>query len=287
MAAIKTYQNMDSCPECGGMVTHNAGETVCTDCNIVLEDSGFNMGQNRYQEHINKGHKSTTPVSHDKGLGSQISFRGELNSQRYKFSRLRDWQESKQFTGFERNKRKGMGEVQRLTSALELPESVKKSSGRLWKQAHNAGLAGGRGIDTIASACVYLIARQQRIVRERSEWKAATQIDYKRLRMGISVVQRKLSVGYEPTKPSDYLALTLDKFDLYDHQRERVAAMIAEIENKNAYSGKRSQNLIAGAVYLVAHMTQQEVGDVIGISPRSVRNNKNHIEKHVDVGALQ
>lgn len=288
MALVETYQNQFECPECGGKLAHDNGETYCDSCGLVVEDGLRNhrLKWRKDPQEGGRGQGQTTSGSHDKGLGSQISFGGTTPDNHRTFERLRDWQTSKQYTGYERNRRKGLGEVHRLISALDFPDSMSNPASELFTTAHEAGIADGRGLDAVAAAAVYITSKQHRHIRDMSDWVDYISVEENIFRRTITVMQRELDVGFLPITPSNHIPSVLDNFRVTDDQRNQIAKIVKAIEDKGAHSGKRPKNLVGGVVYLVLRVTQQDVADALDISRQTVRKNKNHVKESIDMGNL-
>ena len=132
------------CPECGGSLRSDSGrgETVCTDCGLVVQEDEIDPGPEwRAFDAKEKDQKSrvgapTTNTMHDKGLSTNIDWRDRdaygnslSSNQRQKMQRLRKWNERfRTRDSKERNLKQALGEIDRMASALGLPENVRETA---------------------------------------------------------------------------------------------------------------------------------------------------------------
>ena len=160
-------QSMD-CPECSGklIVDDEHGETVCTECGLVVEEDSVDRGPEwRAFDAQEKDQKSrvgapTTNMMHDKGLSTNIDWRDKdaygnaLGAkQRKKMQRLRKWNERfRTRDSKERNLKQALGEIDRMASALGLPENVRETASVIYRRALDENLLPGRSIEGVSTA---------------------------------------------------------------------------------------------------------------------------------------
>ncbi|MFB6311125.1 MAG: transcription initiation factor IIB family protein, partial [Salinirussus sp.] len=133
----------ERCPECGGRLLSDEehGEVVCSDCGLVVEEDEIDPGPEwRAFDSSERDNKSrvgapTTTMMHDKGLSTNIGWqdkdaygRALSSKQRQKMQRLRTWNERfRTRNSKERNLKQALGEIDRMASALGLPETVRET----------------------------------------------------------------------------------------------------------------------------------------------------------------
>jgi len=127
---VQTNSSTNPCPECDGRVTTNAIETICEDCGLVIDEQRIDHGP-EWRTHDQDQRKRTgaplTAARHDRGLSTEIG-RGKdangnnLSGQKHqRLSRMRREQSRGRFQSkAERNLAHGLGEVRRISGALEL-----------------------------------------------------------------------------------------------------------------------------------------------------------------------
>ena len=159
MAQVKT------CPECGSVhlvYDEQAGEIVCHDCGLIVEEKMVDTGQDaggQFDKSEKKG-RGGAPISmqkFDKGLTTNV---GEISDiykleagQTRKFLRLKKWQE-RVSTSIERNLRLAMAELRRVASFLNLPSVVRDEASRVYNYVLQRGLVRGRSMESVIAACI-------------------------------------------------------------------------------------------------------------------------------------
>jgi len=284
MSLVKTEQTETECPECGGMVASADGETFCRSCGLVVNENKIDHRE-KYTDITkrvdkNRGTGLTGNATHDKGLGSQISFRNrdanknELSSKkRARLSRLRDWQEKYQFDTSQTNARSGLGEVNRLSAAMGFGSDVNQTAAQLFKQAQEQNLLIGRGIDGIANVAVFIASRLHGYRRPMSEWEEYMSIDMDAFKNRLSTVQEELDIGYVPSVPLDYFDEVCDKFRLTKSKRNKARNLVKKGQKAGKHTGKKPRVFVGGAIYVVdGYVTQEEIADKLGCAINTVRN---------------
>ena len=156
------------CPECSGNVVTDDehGETVCDDCGLVITEDSVDRGPEwRAFDSAEKDQKSrvgapTTNTMHDKGLSTNIDWRNKdaygrsLGArQRQKMQRLRKWNERfRTRDSKERNLKQALGEIDRMSSAVGLPDNVRETASVIYRRALNEDLLPGRSIEGVATS---------------------------------------------------------------------------------------------------------------------------------------
>ncbi len=287
--ALETLQ----CPECGGQLVTDAehGETVCQDCGLVVEDSVVDRGPEwRAFDSSERDSKSrvgapTTRMMHDKGLSTNIGWQdkdayGKTLSpkQRRQMQRLRTWNERfRTRDSKERNLKQALGEIDRMASALGLPENVRETASVIYRRALSEDLLPGRSIEGVASAALYAAARQAGTPRSLDELAAVSRVDKMELTRTYRYVVRELKLEIQPADPEQYVPRFASDLGLSDEAERRARELLRNAKETGVHSGKSPVGLAAAAVYAAAlltneKVTQSQVSDVANISEVTIRN---------------
>lgn len=287
--SIKIEQNQFDCPECGGILKHDGGETYCNSCGLVVEDSMINRQLKppfKNEEEKLEGRGETTQAIHDKTLGSQISYKNKDNRgnhipkrQKEQMNRMREYQRTRQFKSKDQWKRKGLGEVHRLHSAMDLPDSLVESAATIFNKAHNEDLAFGRSIDAIANVSVYLAAKIHGNIRDMDEWIANSSVNETKFKNTLATVQTELDIGYLPSSPMDHVNGMLSQVDVTTETRKQTLDLVKEVQEKTAHIGRKPKGVVAACLYLSSNrLTQEDVAELADVTPRTIRKNIENIE---------
>ena len=281
------------CPECGGKLASDSerGETVCTDCGLVVEEDEIDPGPEwRAFDAAEKDQKSrvgapTTNMMHDKGLSTNIGWQDKdaygnsLSSrQREKMQRLRTWNERfRTRDSKERNLKQALGEIDRMASALGLPDSVRETASVIYRRALDEDLLPGRSIEGVATASLYAAARQAGTPRSLDEINGVSRVEKDEIARTYRYVVRELGLEVAPADPESYVPRFASDLDLSEEVERRARELLSTAKSKGVHSGKSPVGLAAAAVYAASllsneKVTQNEVSEVANNSEVTIRN---------------
>ena len=281
------------CPECGGRLASDTehGETVCAECGLVVEENEIDHGPEwRAFDSAEKDQKSrvgapTTNMMHDRGLSTNIGWQDKdaygnslSSSQRQKMQRLRTWNERfRTRDSKERNLKQALGEIDRMASALGLPDNVRETASVIYRRALDEDLLPGRSIEGVATSSLYAAARQAGTPRSLDEIAAVSRVEKDEIARTYRYVVRELSLEIQPADPESYVPRFASDLDLPEEVERRARQLLATAKEQGVHSGKSPVGLAAAAVYaasLLANqkVTQNEVSEVANISEVTIRN---------------
>ena len=281
------------CPECGGTLVNDAehGETVCEECGLVVEEDEIDPGPEwRAFDSKEKDKKSrvgapTTQMMHDKGLSTNIGWQDKdaygnaLSSrQREKMQRLRTWNERfRTRDSKERNLKQALGEIDRMASALGLPENVRETASVVYRRALDEDLLPGRSIEGVSTAALYAAARQAGTPRSLDEIASVSRVEKDEIARTYRYVVRELNLEIQPADPESYVPRFASDLDLSEESERRARQLLQNAKEQGVHSGKSPVGLAAAAVYAASlltneKVTQSEVSEVANISEVTIRN---------------
>ncbi|MEF8831300.1 MAG: transcription initiation factor IIB [Halobacteriales archaeon] len=282
-----------TCPDCSGAVIRDGdrGERLCEDCGLVVETDEIDRGPEwRAFDAEESDEKSrvgapTTKMLHDEGLSSTIDWRDEdaygrtlSGSQREKMARLRTWDERfRTRDARERNLKQALGEINRMASALGLPEDVRETAAVIYRRALEEDLLPGRSIEAVSTASLYAAARQAGVPRTLDEFDAVSRVDQLEVQRAYRYVVRELGLGVRPADPEQYVDRFASELGLSEDARRKARELLTKAKEDGLHSGKSPIGLTAAALYAAPRMagesvTQAEVGDVTDVSEVTIRN---------------
>ena len=286
-------EDIATCPECDARLEADSehGETVCTECGLVVEEDEIDRGPEwRAFDSAEKDEKSrvgapTTNMMHDKGLSTNIGWQDKdaygnqlSNRQRRKMQRLRTWNERfRTRDSKERNLKQALGEIERMSSALGLPENVRETASVIYRRALDENLLPGRSIEGVATAALYAAARQAGVPRSLDEVERVSRVDKMELTRTYRYIIRELNLEVKPADPESYVPRFISDLNLSDEVERRARELIESARDAGVLSGKSPVGLAAAAVYAAAllcneKVTQNEVSEVADISEVTIRN---------------
>ncbi|RDZ65198.1 transcription initiation factor IIB 2 [Haloferax sp. Atlit-12N] len=283
-----------SCPECGSeslVADSEHGETVCDDCGLVVEEDEIDHGPEwRAFNSSEKDQKSrvgapTTNMMHDKGLSTNIGWQNKdaygrsLSSrQREKMQRLRTWNERfRTRDSKERNLKQALGEIDRMASALGLPDNVRETASVIYRRALDDDLLPGRSIEGVATSALYAAARMADTPRSLDEITSVSRVEKDEIARTYRYVVRELKLEIKPADPEQYVPRFASDLGLSDESERRARQLLKNAKEQGVHSGKSPVGLAAAAVYAASlltneKVTQNEVSEVANISEVTIRN---------------
>jgi len=275
------------CPECGSsklIFDEQRGETICSDCGLVIEKEMVDLGQEwrQFEEGPKKG-RGGAPLSlqkFDKGLTTNIGEVSDiyrLGEKRIKkYSRLKKWQE-RVSTSIERNLRLAMSELRKVASFLNLPNVVKEEASRVYNFVLQRGLVRGRSMESVIAACIYAACRTYNIPRTLDEIAATSEVERKEIGRTYRFITRKLAITVTPSNPKDYISRFASVLHLSPKTQNDALKILKKAEISELTSGRGPAGIAAAALYVAALLnnekrTQREVADVAGITEVTIRN---------------
>ncbi|MFB6074530.1 MAG: transcription initiation factor IIB family protein [Haloarculaceae archaeon] len=282
-----------ACPECSGtlVVDDEHGETVCDRCGLVVETDEIDRGPEwRAFDAGEKDEKSrvgapTTNMMHDKGLSTNIDWRDKdaygnslSGKQRQKMQRLRKWNERfRTRDSKERNLKQALGEIDRMASALGLPENVRETASVIYRRALDENLLPGRSIEGVSTASVYAAARQAGVPRSLDEITDVSRVEKSEIARTYRYVVRELGLEVQPADPESYVPRFASSLELSDEAEHRARQLLQNAKEQGVHSGKSPVGLAAAAVYAASLLTNEKttqaaVSEVADISEVTIRN---------------
>jgi transcription initiation factor TFIIB len=292
-----------TCPECGGHLEADEahGDTACTECGLVVEADEVDRGPEwRAFDASEKNEKSrvgapTTNLMHDKGLSSVIDWQdkdaygGQLSSRkRQQMQRLRTWDERfRAQSAKDRNLKQALGEIERMSSALDLPDTVAETAGVIYRRALEEDLLPGRSIEAVATASVYAAARQSDVPRSLDEFEPVSRVDRREFARAYRYVARELELAMEPTNPDDFLPRFCSELGASEELKRRATDLLSAGKRAHVHSGKSPSGLAAAAIYAASRLldqefTQEEVADVADVSAVTIRSRYRELLRAAD-----
>lgn len=267
-----------TCTECGGDVRPDGDERHCTECGLVVETDAIDRGP----EWLSHGRGSnlrrcnggpTSPSQHDGGLGSEIptdKTGGRLQRQKQYHKRTN--------SKVERNQVYANTEIDRLTSALEMPKAARDRACKLFGDAQEAGVIRGRSLDGGAAAAVQAAAREMNLSTVLDDIEEVARADASEIWTTYQEMADELDCYQLPPTPSELVARIASEVDAGPAVERRARELAETLEETGRHSGKMPTGIAAGAVYLgvcesdEVHRTQVEIAEAAGVSAMTVRN---------------
>lgn len=279
--------NRETCPECDGALRTVGGETTCEECGLIADeyriDHSATQASYPDEETTEQTGSPLSATRHDRGLSTEIgSWRdgrgNELSSaKRRKFSRLRRHHGSARYRSkAERNLIVAFTEIGRLTSALDLPYSVREQACTYFRTVHREDLIRGRSIDSVAAASVYAACRCGNCTRVLAEVADVASCEEQALRNRYRFLNAALELEAKPPLPTEFVPRLATACNVPDRVQHRAVEYATQTVDANLHVGRQPVGLAAASLYLAAEddgwfLTQTRVADVADVTATTIR----------------
>jgi transcription initiation factor TFIIB len=282
------------CPECESDATavdEVRGELLCEDCGCVIGNGRIDTGPEwtAFDEN-DRAQKSRvgaplTETMHDRGLTTTIDWQNtdahgqQLSAtKRSQLRRLRTWQERiRTNDATERNLRLALAEIDRMASALGIPDPLRERAAVLYRRAQRAELVRGRSIEGAATGALYVACRQEQLPRSLDEFDEVARVDRTEIGRTYRYLAAELDLDLRPVDPQRFLPRFCSELGLGEGLRRRAAEVLDAAAEAGLCSGKSPPGLAAAAIYTAAVLeneecTQEAVAEVARVTVVTVRN---------------
>ncbi len=282
-----------ACPECGGMdfmTDPEAGETVCTQCGLVLqeqvltqmpewrvftpdqEETKIRVGPPSSFKQFNKG-LSTTFQPYKDIHGKYLPMKERLRMQR-----LLKWNvRTRIYSSAERNLSKALSMLTRLTDKLHIPEDVSESAALIYRRALDRGLVRGRSIECIAAASLYAACRITSTPRSLKEIAEASLRGPKEISKCYRLLQQNLEMKVPLDDPVKYVSKVASRAELSPKTLGLATQILQKTKEINGSAGKGPAGMAAAALYVAALMngekvTQKRLAEAASVTEVTIKN---------------
>jgi transcription initiation factor TFIIB len=284
----------DKCPECASVNLihdYDTGETVCSDCGLVLYGQMMDKGPEwRAFTQEEKASRSRVgmPTSysvHDKGLSTAIgqidrdAFGRKLPlSTRLLMWRLRKWQiRSRAHSSVDRNLAQAMAELDRLSDKVFIPRPIKEKAAVIYRKALDKGLVRGRSIAAIMAAAIYAACRGSGTPRALHEIAEASLVDKLDVARCYRLLLRDLDIHMSNPDPLTWVSRIAERTGISGKTQGIAIRVLREARNRRAVAGKDPMGLAAAALYIAClqnneKKTQKDIAEAAGVTEVTVRN---------------
>jgi transcription initiation factor TFIIB len=296
------------CPRCGSRnLIHDPenGETVCAGCGLVIDESPIDMGPEWRAFTVDeKNSRSRTGLGvsyslYDKGLSTV--FKGDRDAQgnrlkdetRIKMDRLRRYDNRSKFDEtWRRNLSVAMAELDRVITALHLPQNVKEGAALIYRRALKKDLIRGRSIDAFVAASIYAACRQSKVPRPLKEITKFSTRDRGEISRTYRLLIRELGIKMPLDDPLKFIPNIASKLRLRRDTEQRAVDILRKAKEVQGLSGKDPRGLAAAALYMACldlddRRIQKDVAEAAGTTEVTLRNRLRGLEETLRVVEMQ
>ena len=302
---ILSDEDSKTCPVCNSterFVDNSRAEVCCARCGLVLDENLIDHGPEwRAFDHEQRDKRTRTgaPLTYtisDKGLNTTIDWKdkdihGHKIPERNKAQiyRLRKWNKRMRVSGAgERNLAFALSELDRDSSRLGIPRSVREDAAIIYRSAAKNKLIRGRSIEVVVASALYAACRRCNIPRTLDEIAIASNVSKKQVGKTYRFLSRELNIKLKPTSPSDYISRFASKLGLSGEVQAKAIEIINKAVTAGLSSGKGPTGVAAAALYIASLLlgerkTQKEVSEISGVTEVTIRNRYKELSENIDM----
>ncbi|MBQ04805.1 transcription initiation factor IIB [Candidatus Bathyarchaeota archaeon] len=292
-------KNMRGCTKCGSMniiADPEAGEEVCGQCGLVLNDEFIDLGP-EWRAFTSAERETRTRVGMARSytiydMGLSTSFKGGRDARGNKLTvdtrnmmkKLKRYDtRSKLDDTWGRNLSIAMAELDRLSTVLSIPKMVKESAALIYRQALKADLIRGRSIDAFVAASLYAACRQRKVPRPLKGISKASIREHSEVSRSYRLLHRQLKLKMPIDDPMKFVSGIASKLNLKPDTERFAVDILMRAKERRGLSGKDPRGIAAAALYMACiemddKKIQKEVASAAGTTEVTLRNRLKGLE---------
>src|SRR3989338_6164262 len=293
------------CPECGSkkLKTDEAkAEVVCLKCGLVLSDEMVDFGKELRSfdsDSFDETARTGSPkkyVKLNKGLVTMIDRRGrdlrgnKLSTKgKAQMYRLIKWHKRTTVSSStQRNLSIALTELRRVSSYLNIPETLVEAAALLYMKTLEKGLIRGRLIEAVVAAILYAVCRTYNVPRTLNEMAEASGLTKKEIGRTYRFLVRELRLEVPMTNPIHYIPRFASELNLSGEVQEEGRKILEKAIGNGLISGRGPTGVAAAAVYIASLLkgerrTPKEVANVAGVTEVTIRNRYRELRKKLNI----
>lgn len=296
-------ENENKCPRCGNTALVSDlqnGETVCSNCGLVLNEDLIDMGPEwRAFTPQERSSRQRTGLGlsytlYDKGLSTVFKGDRDANGNRLKdetrikMDRLRRYDNRSKFDEtWRRNLSIAMAELDRMSTALYLPQGIKEQSALLYRKALKMDLIRGRSIDAFVAATIYAACRKASVPRPLKEISKLSTREHSEIARTYRLLLREMNLKMPIDGPMKFIPSIAAKLNLRRDTEQYAIKILREAKKNNGLSGKDPRGLAAASLYMACIQNndkriQKKVAEAAGTTEVTLRNRLRGLEKTLE-----
>jgi len=270
---LPTDAQTDTCPRCFGTVQQTAVEHVCPECGLVVDESPIDHGPEwRHFEDSDENPERAAPGNPnraDRGLGSKRHTRNGTHAdsrQDHLHRRVRSGDKK------DRNREWVTQEIQRMASAVSLPDHVSERARYVFRRLHEQNLE-GKNLDVVGAACLYAACREHGMGRTPDELAAVARCEERPIRRRVWWIADELGLELPPPDVRQRIRVVASKLPTDENATQQAVERVKSVDGAQAASGSPS-TLAAWLLWESGECNQAQVAQAAGVTPTGLRKRR-------------
>jgi transcription initiation factor TFIIB len=290
--------------ECGNseIVTDPAtGEQICTACGTVINETIIDHGpewrafDQAQKENLERAGAPLTPLIHDRGLSTTISWRSQdatgrhlTQEEKQRQYRLRKWQRRTSASdSTQRNLTQALSELTRIADELNLPQNTRETAAMIYRRAVTQGLIRGRTIQSVVASAIYMACRQCEVIRSLEDVAKAATITRKEAARNYRHLYKQLRPDVPQVDKDNLITKYVNQLRIGGNTERLCRKIMDQASDQRLTIGRAPEGITAAALYIACKInqedrTQGEIAKVAQITEVTIRNRYKELLKKMD-----
>jgi transcription initiation factor TFIIB len=187
-------------------------------------------------------------------------------------------------TSIERNMKIALRELNKLTTLLNLPRTIRESSVLYYNRLVKERLTWGRRIEEVVAAAVFIACRLAGIPHDIGEISQLAEVKAKNVGRAVRLALGKLEIRLPPPLAKNYVPKYVSDLGLPYEVASRAIKLLDEAEDKGLATGRDPSCLAGAAIYIATRLeekpkTQVDVAKAVRCSELTIRNRSKEMAK--------
>ena len=288
------------CPRCQCshiIIDTEMGEEVCGECGLVISEGICDMGPEwrafTKDESVKRSRAGTgaSLLLYDKGMSTTFNQYRDARGNSLdvetinRMSRLKSYDSrSKLNDTWARNLSIAMAELERLSTALHLPQAAREQAALLYRQALGQDLIRGRSIDAFVAASIHAACRLHGIPRSLMSVSKASTREHSEIARSYRLLLKELKLKMPIDDPMKFVSGIASKLNIGRGTEQLAIDLLRKAQEMNGLTGKGPRGMAAAALYKACAANrekriQKEIAEAAGTTEVTLRNRLNGLEK--------
>jgi transcription initiation factor TFIIB len=188
----------------------------------------------------------------------------------------------------ERNLSIAFSELNKLSSQMNLPRTIRERAGMIYRKAAKKNLIRGRSVEAVVVATVYAACRLVGMPRTLDELSKISRIPRRDIGRTYRFISRELKLKINVPTPLTYVKRFCNKLKLSQNVEKKAMEILNESIEKKLISGRGPVGVAAASIYIAAILcgekrTQREVADIASVTEVTIRNRYKELVERLDI----
>lgn len=167
-------------------------------------------------------------------------------------------------------------EINGMADRINLPTTIVDRANNLFKQVHDGKNLRGRSNDAIASACLYIACRQEKVPRTFKEICAVSKISTKEIGRCFKKILKALNTRVDAIGTGDFMSRFCAKLGLSNVVQRAATQIARKAVEIDMVAGRSPISVAAAAIYMACQASAdkrspKEIGDIAGVADVTIR----------------